>query len=187
MKIKALLFNGAALEKGAESTSGIISSHLSKKLEEQGVSCDIFNISEQDIPLLDASITTPPQSVKEMCERFTKADIHFWMAPLYHGSIPGIMKNCLDWLEITSTNPSPYLTDKTVGLICWAEGTRAIQGINTMDIIGRALRAWTIPFSVPIVRNELYNKKDPTQIDQEYQSKLDQLVNIALTKRITSL
>ncbi len=95
-----------------------------------------------------------------MAQMFTSADLHIWLAPLYHGSIPGVMKNCLDWLEVTANRYEPYLTDKTVGLICWADGLQAMQGINAMDAIAKSLRAWPLPFSVPIVRSALFDGND---------------------------
>jgi hypothetical protein len=52
------------------------------------------------------------------------------------------MKNCLDWLEVTANRYEPYLTDKTIGLVCWADGLQAMQGINAMDVIAKSLRAW---------------------------------------------
>ncbi|MBB2949449.1 hypothetical protein FHR29_000181 [Sphingobacterium sp. JUb56] len=37
-----------------------------------------------------------------------------------------------------------------MGLVCWADGVQAMQGINTMDAIAKSLRAWPLPYSVPI-------------------------------------
>ena len=50
-----------------------------------------------------------------MTETFRSADLHIWLTPLYHGSMTGIMKNCLDWLEISAKETTPYLTGKVVG------------------------------------------------------------------------
>ncbi len=78
------------------------------------------------------------------------------------------MKNCLDWLEVTANRYEPYLTDKTVGLVCWADGLQAMQGINAMDAIAKSLRAWPLPFSVPIVRSALFDGEQPTEISELY-------------------
>lgn len=179
--MKAILFNGA-LERRTESTSGILSAYLAEKLQELGVQSQTFNLADSGIPLFDVTITKTPRSVEWMNQVFQEADIHFWLAPLYHGSIPGTMKNCLDWLEVTAKTPSPYLTDKTVGLVCWADGLQAMQGINTMDAIAKALRAWTVPFSVPIVRSSLFEGEGSTEISRIYKDKLNLLVKLA-TKR----
>ncbi|WP_185673624.1 NADPH-dependent FMN reductase, partial [Elizabethkingia meningoseptica] len=112
------------------------------------------------------------------------ADLHFWLAPLYHGSIPGVMKNCLDWLEVTANRYEPYLTDKTIGLVCWADSLQAMQGINAMDVIAKSLRAWPLPFSVPVVRTSLFDTDNAKEISRLYAAKFDTLISIATTKRI---
>lgn len=118
---------------------------------------------------------------------FREADIHFWLAPLYHGSIPGVMKNCLDWLEVSAKKNNPYLTDKTVGLVCWADGVQAMQGINTMDAIAKSLRAWPLPYSVPISKKELFDPNISGEISQTYKDRLNLLINLATTKTITAI
>lgn len=181
--MKAIVFNGA-LEKRPQSTSGILSNYFAEKLQKMGVQTKIFNLADFDIPLFDVTITEIPQGVKQMNQMFLEADIHFWLAPLYHGSIPGAMKNCLDWLEVSAKKPLPYLTDKTVGMACWADGLQAMQGINTMDAIAKALRAWTLPYSVPLVKNMLFDRQHTTEISSIYKDKLDLLINLATSRKI---
>lgn len=183
--MKAIIFNGA-LERRSQSTSGILSDYFEEKLREIGVQSRIFNLADSGIPLFDTTITKTPKAVELMNQMFLEADIHFWLAPLYHGSIPGAMKNCLDWLEVSAKEPFPYLTDKTIGMVCWADGVQAMQGINTMDAIAKALRAWTVPFSVPIVRGSLFEKGALTKISGMYRDKLDLLMKLA-TRRKTEI
>ncbi|WP_246076914.1 hypothetical protein [Pedobacter ureilyticus] len=97
------------------------------------------------------------------------------------------MKNCLDWLELSARETKPYLSDKTIGLICWADGAQAMQGINSMDMIAKSLRAWTIPFSVPIIKSELVDHTRVGEISAKYKAKLDLLVKLAATKKITTI
>lgn len=89
----------------------------------------------------------------------------------------GAMKNCLDWLEMTSKNQRPYLTGKVVALLSWADGTQAMQGINAMDAVAKALRAWVLPYSLPILKDNLY---DPATrgITEFYKNKLDMMVQL---------
>ncbi|KFE97604.1 NADPH-dependent FMN reductase [Chryseobacterium luteum] len=181
--MKAIIFNGS-LERGSESTSGRISQYFLERLEKSGLQTEIFTLADSGIPLFDLSLTKKPLAVERMTQLFLEADVHFWLAPLYHGSIPGVMKNCLDWLEVTASHYQPYLTDKTVGLVCWADGLQAMQGINTMDAVAKSLRAWPLPFSIPIVRPALFDQEDPTNISALYSDKFDKLISIATTKRI---
>lgn len=183
--MEAIIFNGA-LERKPQSTSGLLSGYIADKLEESGIQSRVFNLANSGIPLFETTLTKAPIGVELMNNYFQEADVHFWLAPLYHGSIPGVMKNCLDWLEISAKSARPYLTDKTVGLICWADGVQAMQGINTMDAIAKSLRAWPLPYSVPIARSGLYEEGRPGEISQTYRNKLDLLIHLATTRIVTA-
>lgn len=154
--MNVLLFNGA-LEKRNTGTSKTISTYFNYQLTAAGASVTEFNLADAGIPFFDLSLTNIPQSVKIMTSIFTQADAHIWLTPLYHGGMTGIMKNCLDWLEISSKANPPYLTNKTIGLVCWASGGHAMQGINAMDAVAKSLRAWTLPYTIPVVRNDLFH------------------------------
>ncbi|WP_159475424.1 NADPH-dependent FMN reductase [Chryseobacterium sp. 18068] len=184
--MKAIIFNGA-LERRSESTSGLITDYFADQLLNLEIKTEVFNLADSGIPLFDTSIKKIPLAVERMCQLFGDADLHFWLAPLYHGSIPGVMKNCLDWLEVTAKSNPPYLTDKTIGLICWAEGLHAMQGISAMDAIAKSLRAWPLPFSVPVLRSSLFEKENTKKISESYKNKFDQLINIATHKKIVNL
>lgn len=181
--MKAIIFNGA-LEKRTPSTSGMLSQYFSNELSEKGIENEIFNLADAGIPLFDITLTNTPRGVELMSTKFLEADVHFWLAPLYHGSIPGVMKNCLDWLEITSGNHQPYLTDKIIGLVCWADGLQAMNGINTMESIAKSLRAWPIPYSVPVVKSSLFDNEKSSEFSSFYTNKFNKLIHIATSKKI---
>jgi FMN reductase len=44
----------------------------------------------------------------------------------------------------------PLLHDKVIGLISVAGGTQGLQAINTMEFAVRAMRAWAVPYVVPL-------------------------------------
>src|SRR5207237_10659037 len=71
-------------------------------------------------------------------------------SPMYQGTISGAFKNALDWLHVLGTRDPPYLYDTVVGLISAAGGTQGLQAINTMEFATRALRAWAVPYVVPV-------------------------------------
>lgn len=182
--MKVLIFlDSNALNPNA--TSNIICNYLLKELKEKNIEATVFNLSEASIPFLDFNFSTPPQAVKNMCTQFLDADTHFWLTPLYHGSIPGAMKNCLDWLEITAPLPEPYLMDKKIAMVCWSDGVQAMNGIHTMENIAKSLRAWPLPYSVPIIRKELMHPKKRNIIAPNYISKLDRLIEIAISRKIS--
>lgn len=175
--MKALIFNGAP-DHRENGTPHRISTFLSNRLQEMSINPIVYNVSESEIPLFDTSIKEVPESVKKMNTIFREADIHIWLSPLYHGSMTGVMKNCLDWLEYSSHLPNAYLTGKIVGLVCWADGVQATQGVNTMDNVAKALRAWTLPYNVSIQRNQLFD--DHGNISERYQQKFQLLIQLLI-------
>lgn len=181
--MKFLIFNGV-LESRKTSISGMLTQYLSQELEKKHLEFEVFNLTGAEIPLFDRFAKEIPKGVLHMNDLFQAAEVHFWLAPIYHGGIPGVMKNCLDWLEISAKDPAPYLTDKLVAMISWADGGQAMQGINSMDSIARALRAWPIPYSVAISTNNLFEDDRRDLFSRRYLDKLDLLLSIATTKTI---
>lgn len=172
--MKILVFNGA-MEHRETDTSNRLSLFLNQTLSKKGFDVQQFNLAEAGIPLFDTSTKSTPRSVELMNIIFREVDIHIWLTPLYHGSMTGAMKNCLDWLECSAGLPEPYLTRKTIGLVCWADGVQAMQGINAMDSVAKALRAWTAPLSIPIKRGDLFNGNE---LCQDYQKRFDMLLDV---------
>ena len=173
--MNVLLFNGCSDTK-PDTTGRKLSAYLLQQLITKGHSVSQVNVSDAQIPFFELRQPHPVAAVEEMCEAFLNADLQVWLTPLYHGGMTGAMKNCLDWLELTAKNEKPYLTDKIVGLVCWADGGQAMQGINAMDAVAKALRAWVIPYSVPLVKNQLYTDAHRRELSVEPMRKLDRLL-----------
>ncbi|HXD76898.1 MAG TPA: NAD(P)H-dependent oxidoreductase [Puia sp.] len=180
--MNVLIFNGCSDYK-PETTGRRLSGYFQEQLAAREFSVTPFHISEAQIPFFDLHETQPPAAVREMCDMFLESDLHIWMTPLYHGGMTGVMKNCLDWLELTARLEKPYLTDKVVGLVAWADGGQAMQGINAMDAVAKALRAWVVPYSVPLVKNHLYSDPRRQVFTAEHTRKLDRLVALMVNAR----
>ena len=108
-----------------------------------GARTQLFDPRELDLPMY-APDAEAPASVRRLCEAVYEADGLLWSSPLYHGTISGVFKNALDWLELLGDRQPAYLTDKVVGLISTAGGTQGLQAVNTMEFIMRALRGWSV-------------------------------------------
>lgn len=173
--MKLLIFNGAP-DSSVNSISHKIIEYFKTCFQGKDVEISTYNLAKNHLPILEIPFGKIPENVIQMTELFTQSDIQIWLSPLYHGGIPGSMKNCLDWLELTSKNPKPYLTNQIVGLICWADGVQAMQGINNMDAIAKALRAWVLPYSVPILRRDLLLENELNPVYQERFSLMAKLI-----------
>jgi FMN reductase len=92
----------------------------------------------------------PPTHVSAFIETCYEADGMLWSSPMYNGSVSGSFKNAIDWLHVLGSRDPAFLHDKVVGLISAAGGTHGLQVINTMEFAVRSLRAWAVPFVVPV-------------------------------------
>lgn len=115
-----------------------------------GARTQLLDLRELDLPMFDPDETAPHVNARKLIETCHAADGMLWSSPLYQGTISGAFKNALDWLRLLSDRDPPFLHDKVVGLISAAGGTHGLQAINTMEFSIRSLRAWAVPYVVPI-------------------------------------
>ena len=72
-------------------------------------------------------------------------------SPGYHGSVSGIVKNAIDYLELTARDARVYLDSIPVGLVVTASGWQAMGStLATMRSIVHALRGWPTPLGATI-------------------------------------
>jgi FMN reductase len=115
-----------------------------------GAETDLLDIRQLDLPMYNPDDDEPTETASRLIEACHAADGLLWSSPLYQGTISGAFKNALDWLHLLGDREPPYLHDKVIGLISAAGGTQGLQAINTMEFAARALRAWTVPYVVPV-------------------------------------
>lgn len=87
----------------------------------------------------------------ELVEAVRAADGLIIAAPGYHGTISGLVKNALDYLEDLARDARPYLDGRAVGLITTAHGDQASMGtLLTLRAIVHSLRGWPTPMGATI-------------------------------------
>jgi FMN reductase len=125
----------------------------------EGATAELFDAGSLALPMYESG-AEPSEAVLAFAETMYRADAVVWSSPLYHGTISGIFKNAIDWLEVLSDRDPPYLSDKPVGLVGVAAGAQSLQAITAMEHIVRSLRGWTVPLVVPINRaSEVFDKQ----------------------------
>jgi FMN reductase len=115
-----------------------------------GAETELLDIRELELPMYNSDADEPTEAASRLIEACYAADGMLWSSPLYQGTISGAFKNALDWLHLLGHREPPYLHDKVIGLISAAGGTQGLQAINTMEFSVRALRAWAVPYVVPV-------------------------------------
>jgi FMN reductase len=115
-----------------------------------GAETMLLDLRELELPLYDPDDDQPTAAAARLLESCYAADGMLWSSPLYQGTISGAFKNALDWLHLLGGRDPAFLHDKVIGLISAAGGTQGLQAINTMEFSTRALRAWAVPYVVPV-------------------------------------
>ena len=83
--------------------------------------------SIRGIPLYDADLEEQgiPQAVADLKERVVRADALLLVTPEYNHSLPGVLKNAIDWLSRPPSDVRRVFGDRVVGLIGATTGAGA--------------------------------------------------------------
>jgi len=74
----------------------------------------------EHIPLLNEDLADEPPALRELRHAIARADGVLFATPEYNHSIPGVLKNLIDWLSITT--PQPSLAGKPVAVLGASSG-----------------------------------------------------------------
>ncbi len=123
--------------------------------EAEGAVVDLIVSRDLMFPVYD---TETPDRTPE-AERFVKAaraaDAMIIASPGYHGSMSGMLKNVLDYLEDTNKDERVYLDGVPVGCIAVSYGWQAtVSTMQSIRTIVHALRGWPSPFGATINATE---------------------------------
>jgi chromate reductase len=108
--LKILALSGS-LRKASYNTAAL---HACQQLAPAGMSIEIGVIA--DLPLYDHDVQAQgwPAPVQRLAKQIEAADAILFATPEYNYSVPGTLKNAIDWLS--RLQPSP-LTGKPTGII----------------------------------------------------------------------
>jgi chromate reductase len=121
--MKVLGISGS-LRKGSYNTMAL---RAAQKLAPDGVSIEIADIS--DIPLYNDDVRAAgfPDSVTQLRERIRAADAVLLVTPEYNFSIPGVLKNMLDWVSRPPEQPFDGKPVAIMGASPGMVGTARVQ------------------------------------------------------------
>lgn len=86
---------------------------------------DAFMLTEGDIseiPLYNQDIKNEPESVSRLAELIRESDGVIFFSPEYNYSIPGVLKNAIDWLSRSDLEP---FNNKLAAVVGGSQGISA--------------------------------------------------------------
>ncbi len=118
-----------------------------------------------------------PRTIQELRNKFDGADAFILSAPEYNGSIPGGLKNTLDWL---SRMEGKIFQDKPVLLMATSPGARG--GRSVLEHLSIILPYWGAKlvgtFSLPSFHQNLVDGKLDQDLQAVLESHLAELKNV---------
>ena len=118
-----------------------------------GAAVTLLDLRVLELPMYNPELEAhAPEVVATLLETCYGADGMLWSSPMYNGSVSGSFKNAIDWLHMLGPRDPSFLHDKVIGLIGAAGGTHGLQVVNTMEFSVRSLRAWAVPYVVPVAQ-----------------------------------
>lgn len=121
-----------------------------------------------------------------------RADGVIIASPGYHGTVSGLIKNALDYVEDMAKDERVYFEGRAVGLIAVAAGWQATGStLATLRSITHALRGWPTPMAVTVNSAQPVFDEGGELIDAGIRSQLDilakQVVSFAKMRALDEL
>jgi FMN reductase len=154
------------------------SSELALKLalaETERLGADVEMIVGQalELPPYDPTRPLAPENAVRLLELLRRADGLIVASAAYHGSIPGFLKNAIDYVEDLREDPLPYLEGRAVGCIICAHGQQALGStLANMRAIIHTLRGWNTPYAVTISSQNQPVDLQPDIVSEELRQQL---------------
>lgn len=136
---RILLLYGSLRER---SFSRLCVEEAARLLQFFGAETRIFDPST--LPLPDQVAGDDHPAVHELRELSMWSEGHVWCSPERHGQVTGIMKTQIDHLPLNMGGMRPT-QGRTLAVMQVSAGSQSFNSVNTLRILGRWMRMFTIP------------------------------------------
>ncbi|MBV1902100.1 MAG: NAD(P)H-dependent oxidoreductase [Marinosulfonomonas sp.] len=160
-----------------------------REAEALGARTAMIGGADLDIPMYNPGDETRDVSTSRMIDLLRQCDGLILCAPAYHGSVSGLVKNALDYVQDLSEDKRAYLDGRAVGCIACGGGWQAAgQTLSMLRAITHSLRGWPTPMGAMLNSSAPLFAEDGTCIDKsaEFQMKTltAQVVDFAAMRRL---
>ena len=152
--------------------------HALEQARAEGATTQLLDLRRLDLPMYqpDWELEDYGANVQDFVQVVRHADAFLMSTAAYHGTLAGVTKNALDYLEFLADAPRPYMHNKPVGLIATASGDIAdVHSITAMINVVHSLRGYALPLSVPIHNASKAFDQDGNVINEKIAIRLKQL------------
>lgn len=121
------------------------------RCETLGAETLMFDGAALDIPMYAPMVSERDAKTRAMIAGLRRANGIIIASPGYHGTVSGLIKNALDYVQDMAEDEAVYFEGRAVGLIAVAAGWQATgTTLATLRSITHALRGWPTPMAVAV-------------------------------------
>lgn len=122
----------------------------------RGLETECFSAERLELPLYSPQETVRTPGAVDLVSAIRAASGIIISSPGYHGTISGLVKNALDYVEdLVDDAERPYFDGLPVGCIAVAYGWQsAVNTLSALREIAHALRGWPTPYGAAVNASE---------------------------------
>jgi arsenical resistance protein ArsH len=150
------------------SYSRLLAEEAARIITDLGAEVKFFHPHE--LPLRGQVEETHPK-VQELRELTQWSEGQVWSSPEMHGNVTGILKNQIDWIPLAIGSVRPT-QGKTLAVMQVSGGSQSFNAVNTLRILGRWMRMFTIPNQSSVAKAYQEFNEDGTMKDSPYRDRV---------------
>ena len=150
------------------SYSRLLAEEAARIISDMGAEVKFFD--PRDLPLRGRVEESHPK-VQELRQLSQWSEGQVWSSPEMHGNVTGILKNQIDWIPLTIGSVRPT-QGKTLAVMQVSGGSQSFNAVNTLRILGRWMRMFTIPNQSSVAKAYQEFNEDGTMKDSPYRDRV---------------
>jgi arsenic resistance protein ArsH len=150
------------------SYSRLLAEEAARIITEMGAEVKFFD--PRELPLQGSVPETHPK-VQELRALSQWSEGQVWSSPELHGNVSGILKNQIDWIPLSIGAVRPT-QGKTLAVMQVCGGSQSFNAVNTLRILGRWMRMFTIPNQSSVAKAYQEFNEDGTMKDSAYRDRV---------------
>ncbi len=146
--------------------------------EEAGAEVELLDLNELKLPMYEPRkpLGEYGDNVRRLVDAISGADALLISTAAYHGTLAGVTKNALDYVQLLGKEENPYFDGRVVGLITTAGGEQAAANSNAAMVhVVHALRGIVAPLMVGVTKAWQRTDERGDITDDDYGRRLDDL------------
>ncbi|MHA6718426.1 NADPH-dependent FMN reductase [Sphingomonas sp. RS6] len=159
-----------------QSSTGRLLAAALERAEARGATTTLLTGPDIAFPHYEPELGESHEGAVRFVAALRSADAVIIGSPGYHGTLSGLVKTALDYVEVLSRDDRPYFDGMPVGLIATAAGWQAaVSTLHALRTITHALRGWPTPLGLAI------NTAEPGDPVAQAATSIDRMVDQLFT------